>query len=203
MVVYDVEIARCIPDNTQPRIPGMDYCEGWTDYEGMGLAVICAYVPDHRAVRVFLEDNLADFAALASDRVLVGYNNHGFDDRLLKAHNISTAGSYDLLAEIRAIADGSRTYIKGVTRAGRKLADVCATNLSATYRKTGDGALAPVLWQQGKRGQVVDYCLKDVLLLAQLIRRLPRLVDPATGIELDLPLPGTHWVPNTSPAVSA
>jgi hypothetical protein len=200
MIVYDAEIASCIPDPMQDPVPGLVYCEGWQDFKGMGISVVCAYVADERMVRVFLEDNLATFAELTRDRVLVGFNNQGFDDHLLEAFGIATAGSYDVLAEIRAVADGSRTYIKGVTRAGRKLDDVCAANLGGANRKTGDGAFAPVLWQQGKRGQVIDYCLKDVLLLAKLIAKLPSLIDPPTGITLQLPRVGEHWTPATSPA---
>ena len=28
--------------------------------------------------------------------------------------------------------------------------------------KTGEGALAPKLWKEGKLGSVIDYCLNDV-----------------------------------------
>src|SRR5690349_19210948 len=110
MLIYDVEIVRCIPDREKPRVPDLEYCDGWTDYKGMGVSVVCAYVVEERNVRVFLEDNLAEFEALARDQVLVGFNNHGFDDHVLAAAGIAWLGSYDLLAEIRAVADGSREY---------------------------------------------------------------------------------------------
>lgn len=189
MLIYDAEIARCIPDPMEERQPDLEYCEGWQDFRGMGISVVCAYVVEARRIRVFLEDNLAEFAELARTDMVIGFNNSGFDDHLLRAFGIEFRQSYDLLAEIRAIADGSPTYVRGLTRAGRKLAQVCKANLSQVNQKSGDGELAPVLWQRGKRGQVIDYCISDVLLLAKLIAKLPRLIDPATGMELQLPLP--------------
>ena len=40
--------------------------------------------------------------------------------------------------------------------------------------KTGNGGLAPVLWQQGKRGEVIDYCLNDVYLTKLLFDKIIR-----------------------------
>lgn len=34
--------------------------------------------------------------------------------------------------------------------------------------KSGNGELAPILWQDGKHQQVIDYCLNDVKLLRSL-----------------------------------
>lgn len=190
MLIYDAEIARCIPDPLAERQPDLEYCDGWQDFKGMGISVVCAYVVETRKVRVFLEDNLGEFAELARTELLIGFNNSGFDDHLLRAAGIEFLQSYDLLTEIRRVADGSPYYVRGVTRAGRKLAQVCRANLRQENQKSGDGELAPVLWQRGRRGQVIDYCVSDVLLLAKLIAKLPRLVDPATGMELRLQHPG-------------
>jgi hypothetical protein len=189
MLIYDVEIVRCIPEKDAPRREDLEYCEGWTDYAGMGVSVACVYDVEARSVRVFLEDNLAELVELARNQVLVGFNNHGFDDHVLAAAGVTWFASYDLLAEIRAVADGSRTYVRGLTRAGRKLADVCAANLASHNQKTGSGAHAPELWQKGRRGEVIDYCIRDVLLLAKVIAKLPRLIDPATGRELSVRMP--------------
>ncbi len=48
--------------------------------------------------------------------------------------------------------------------------------------KTGHGALAPVQWQSGQRGQVVDCCLEDTGQTKGLVDEVLRsgaLVDPS------------------------
>jgi hypothetical protein len=40
-VIYGCEIARCIPKGE--RSPDLEYCQGWADFKGMGISVICAY----------------------------------------------------------------------------------------------------------------------------------------------------------------
>jgi hypothetical protein len=57
--------------------------------------------------------------------------------------------------------------------------------------KTGEGAIAPVLWQRGERQEVIDHCMNDVVITkAMLILGLAgQLVDPNTGTHLQLSLP--------------
>lgn len=74
---------------------------------------------------------------------------------------------------------------------GYGLDAVCETNFG--MRKTGNGALAPILWQQGKRGQVIDYCLQDVKMertLLDLIRDRGEVVSPVTLDVLHVRKPG-------------
>lgn len=59
--------------------------------------------------------------------------------------------------------------------------------------KTGTGSLAPKLWQEGKRQEVIDYCLNDVTLTYKLLNLGldGKLKDPNTGKSLKLrPLGG-------------
>lgn len=187
VVVYDIEIMRCIPARGEPRQADLEYCAGWHDHANMGIAVLCAF--DTRAMepRVFLQENLGDFQALIQGRMVAGYNNHGFDDRLLAANGITVGESWDLLAEVRAAVGESRAFTPGRTRGGRKLDDLSARNLGTV--KSMSGALAPVQWQRGQRGHVIDYCMRDVMLTLKLMRRLPRLFDPVTGAQLDVAPP--------------
>jgi hypothetical protein len=53
------------------------------------------------------------------------------------------------------------------------------------------GDLAPVEWQRGNRGAVIDYCMRDVMLLWRLIEKLPELIDPVTGKTVSLELPSS------------
>lgn len=97
--------------------------------------------------------------------------------------------TYDLLVEIWAGA-GLGPEFRFQTHAGYGLDAVCERNLG--LRKTGNGALAPVLWQQGKRGQVIDYCLQDVKMeraLLDLIREFGSIISPTDGSEIAVRTP--------------
>jgi hypothetical protein len=186
-IIYDIEIKRCIPDRRQPNKEGLEYCAGWTDFGNMGIAVLCAFDTRTRSPRVFCEDNLGDFARLTEGRTVVGFNNEDFDDRLLAANGITVSRSYDLLCALREAVGEPRKYTYGVTAAGRSLETVSVRNLGT--RKLMSGAFAPELWQQGKIGQVVDYCLDDVMKTARLVQ-LNEVVDPVTEAVLKLaPVP--------------
>jgi hypothetical protein len=177
-IVYDVEIARGIPDGREAPDPALEYCAGWHDHAHMGIAVVCAYDLVEEQPRIFLEDNLAAFAALAGAREhVIGFNSQMFDDRVLEAHGIRVRTTYDVLQELRAVVRNPRAP-------GRKLDDICRVNLGS--QKSGSGALAPVLWQRGQRGAVVDYCMRDVMLTVALVRKLPTLIDPVTGHRVTL-----------------
>lgn len=180
MIVYDIEIKKAIEQHTA-RIAGVEYCEGWRDFANMGIAVICAYdTEDHRS-HVFLDDNLGDFHRLVADAdTVVGFNNWQFDDPLCAANDITVPKdrSYDLLAEIWRGAGLPTTY-EGLSHNGLGLNDCACANLGEG--KTGHGAMAPLDWQQGKHGQVINYCLNDVHLtweLVDVVMRRGALVDP-------------------------
>lgn len=192
-VVYDAEIVKCIPSRGEPIDPALQYCAGWQDHANMGIAVVCAYDLLEEQPRIFLEDNLAAFAALAGQRQhVIGFNSSRFDDQLLAANGVEVITTYDVLAELRAVVRDPRAP-------GRKLDDICRVNLGA--EKTGSGALAPVLWQRGKRGAVIDYCMRDVMLTVGLVRKLPSLIDPVSGRRVWLrTLPGMRREPELAEA---
>lgn len=175
IVVYDAEIEKAIPSkkNEQPRHHhgGVAYCRGWTDFENMGIACLCAYDYLERRYRVFLQDNLHDFRRLMeSAELAVGFNNRGFDNHLLKANGIEFAApSYDLLLEIWR-ADGLDGVYDSKTHKGFSLNAMVLANFAE--EKNGSGDLAPVLWQRGARGKVIDYCLNDVRLTKLLFDRV-------------------------------
>lgn len=190
LLVYDCEIVRAIPDGKAEPLPGIQYCEGWRDFENMGISVICAYDYETDRYRVFLEDGFAEFGELLTQRTAVAFNGRAFDDKLVAAHGMPTGDTYDLLVEIWAAA-GLGPEFRFATHSGYGLDAVCETNFG--MRKTGNGALAPILWQQGKRGQVIDYCLQDVKMertLLDLIRDRGEVVSPVTLDVLHVRKPG-------------
>lgn len=181
MMVYDIEIKRAIPPKRGQLVEGIEYCEGWHDHANMGIAVVGTYDFITRQYRVFCEDNLGDLTELISrHECVIGFNNVAFDDKVLGVAGIKIDSnkSYDLLREIW-VAAGLYPVYSGVSHNGFSLEAMSQANLKS--RKSGNGAMAPVLWQQGQIGSVIDYCLNDVFLTVELIRIVcdqERLIDP-------------------------
>jgi hypothetical protein len=198
MIVYDIEIANAIPDKKSPIVEGIRYCEGWRDFAGMGIATIAAYDVDEQRSRVFFADNLGDFADLVERyEVIASFNGDGFDSPLLAANGvvIPPEKSYDLLVEVwKAAGLGPNFHWK--THMGYGLDALCQANLGTG--KTSNGALAPINFQRGHFGAVVDYNLADTWLTWRLIQRVigtGKLICPKSGKELSIATPkgyGAH-----------
>jgi hypothetical protein len=97
--------------------------------------------------------------------------------------------SYDLLREIWA-ASGLPPEFNYKTHVGYGLDAMAAANLGA--RKTGTGALAPVQWQRGERGSVIDYCANDIALEKKLFDKIIAdgiLISPKDGSTMKIRRP--------------
>ena len=164
----------------------------------MGISVIGGYEYETGRYRVFCRDNMHEFAqAVERADIIVGFNNIAFDNAviaacwgpLVKLPEGWQGKSYDLLREIWAAARLGPVF-NFRTHGGYGLDAVCERNFGA--KKTGNGALAPVLWQQGEIGQVIDYCLNDVrltkLLFDRVLAGLP-IISPKDGTKLMLRAP--------------
>lgn len=180
-VIYDTEIRNGVatPDN-QPQ-PGYKYAKGWTDFTGMGVAVICAYDILEARYRVFLEDNFCDFLELVGQRDgVLGFNNYRFDDKLLRDNGlpIDSTKSYDLADAIwRAAGIPQGEHPRGLSL------NACC-NVHGLPTKSGNGADAPQDFQDGRIGRVIDYCLNDVRCTLHLYRYIERaggLIDARDG----------------------
>jgi len=189
-LVYDAEILRCIPQkglNPQTH-PDLDFCAGWEDFEHMGISVIGAFDSATRLYRVFLADNFDEFQSLVDEcDTIVGFNSISFDDRLCAANGLRVTTTYDLLREVRIASGQPPDYVPGVTRSGYNLNALAHATLGLS--KSGTGEMAPVLWQRGQRGQVIDYCLRDVALTWWLYESRYGIRDPHTGEVLSLAAP--------------
>lgn len=171
MIVYDVEIKKAIP-NRSPNVPGIDYCAGWGDYANMGISVVCTYDTQKMKYGVYCDDNSDDFKELV-DRpsIWVSYNGLSFDNHVLFACwgvSLVPEWCYDVLVEIWR-AHGLGPVYEYPSHAGFSLDDVCACNDLGV--KSANGALAPIMWQRGLVGKVINYCLEDVRLTTKLLRR--------------------------------
>lgn len=194
MLIYDIEIINAIANKKTDRIDGINYCDGWHDHAGMGISVIGAYDYEEGRYRVFCADNFRDFARLVDHHdTVIGFNNISFDNPVIDAagiHSILAAKSYDLLIEIWKGA-GLGSKFKYPSHIGFGLDACCHVNFGT--RKSGHGAMAPVEWQRGNIGGVIDYCINDVKLTKQLfdlVSERGEILDPRNAeniISVELP----------------
>ena len=181
LIIYDTEIRHGVATPDNPPQNGYRYAKGWTDFEGMGIACICAFDIAEAQYRVFLEDNFNAFQQLIDERdAVLGFNNWRFDDRLLRANgfHIPRGKSHDLAAAIWQAAG----IPQGEHPKGLSLDACCKSHGLPT--KNGNGADAPQDFQSGRIGRVIDYCLNDVRCTLHLHRYITRsggLIDPRDG----------------------
>lgn len=198
MIVYDTEILKGIPSDREERLPDIEYCDGWRDFENMGVSVLTAYDWQEERYRIFMADNLPEFARLVEQRdIICSFNGDGFDGPLLAANGIIVippAKSYDLLREVWRAAGLATTWQAGGSHAGYSLGALAKANLGRG--KVGNGALAPVSWQRGQYGAVIDYCLDDTMLTRRLIELVMFQCTAARpGGYLRDPKPGDSLIP--------
>lgn len=172
---YDLEIRNLIkPD---PRYPELKSCNGWKDFDGMGIACLgIGFDVGHCQAFEWPCSHL-----LKGDYQFIGFNNHNFDDRLLAVNGVDLSNTVDLLELVRIAACGSPSWEdqpKGYCYSLNALA--LANGIPP---KIGTGELAPILWQQRRCQEVLDYCANDVAILRQLYYRFQStgIVDPNTS----------------------
>jgi DEAD/DEAH box helicase domain-containing protein len=183
-IVYDIETE--LPAIRKGESPewGIQYAPRFSP-RAMGIACLCAFDSLDDSYHVFLEDNLTDFVDLIWEAdLLVGFNNIRFDNQALASRgiHIEPARCYDILQEIRTARGGNFS--------GHGLGPMCERNFNT--EKSESGAMAPINWQRGKHGTVINYCLHDVHLTRQLFEAVfdGPLVSPVDNSLLYLACPG-------------
>lgn len=195
MIIYDCEIKRAILKKGEKKRQDIEYCAGWHDHSNMGISVICAYDYEEDRYRVFCDDNISDFQDLVgATNIIVGFNSLAFDNKLCLAHNIviSASKSYDLLVEAWRGAGLGETF-QYPSHLGFGLDDICSVNFG--INKSGHGAQAPVQWQKGQIGAVIDYCINDVKLTKTLLDHViqtEKILDPRNSTETLIIRPPNH-----------
>lgn len=176
MIIYDCEIVKAIPPKEDSaRLEGIEYAGGWWDFSNFGISVIGTYDYQEDRYRVFCADNFPEFQKLVeSADVIISFNGLAFDNRLCEANGLRVPDekSYDLLVEVWAAAGLGPKY-EYPSHAGFGL-DACVKANFLNEAKSGHGALAPVQWQRGEIGAVIDYCLQDVRLTKMLVDKVIR-----------------------------
>lgn len=203
LLIFDCEIEKAIPPKSGEKQPGIEYCQGWQDYKGMGLACVSVcwldshYSPEKEQYRPLVfrfdqEDAETQVcmlnAFLRGATQIGGFNSLRFDDKLLDANGFRVGqtgtSTFDILDMVLAAAGQlGRTY----WREGRKytLDSICQAN---GLEKTGSGELAPIWWQKAERHRVIEYCRNDAHIEREVLALLlaGRLKDPNDGALL-------HW----------
>lgn len=182
-LLYDIEIKKAILGRNETPIEGIEYAEkGWDD-NTLGISVLCAYSYPHDRYYIFADDNLAVFHALIHEHeLMVGFNINSFDDRHLKIagfDEIADKPHYDILVEMWKSAGLGEKFVYPI-HAGFGLDATLVANLPG-YHKSGHGAIAPILYQEKRLGELHSYCLDDIRLeknLFDLILRDGQLKDP-------------------------
>lgn len=99
-LIYDIEIVKAIPMKAEPRIPDIEYAEGWHDYANVGISVIGSYDYENDCYKAFLKPEFKAFEMLASKRKVVSFNGIMFDDMVCKAEGLNISTDYDILREV-------------------------------------------------------------------------------------------------------
>jgi len=185
-VVFDLEIKKRIEE-----LPN-----GWKDHHLMGVSSGVAWSNREGRIMIFDDHNIDDLLRLlASAPLVVGFNHIRFDyPVLLGATGVSklprpviaanghvnvdvwpavTDGvngvktDFDLLIEVWRNMDCGPCFNPS-THGGYGLDSICELTLGRG--KSGDGAHAPVLYQQGRWAELIDYNIQDVVLTRDLFR---------------------------------
>ncbi len=172
MIILDVEIKKAILGRGEEPVEGIEYCGGWRDFAGMGVACVCTFDLTTKLSRVFVDGDLEELPTYLAGKVTSGFNTRRFDLQLLAANGITigTEMHYDILEQIWIAQGLNPDKFVPSTHGGWSLDAVCGSTLGVV--KSGNGALAPHWWQLGQRGRVIDYCLRDVWLEAQLLQHI-------------------------------
>lgn len=161
IAVFDAEIKKRIEDCSN----------GWNSHDEMGISVLVIFDYAEMRYRVFDDRNKDEaLEILNAYDLVVGFNTVKFDWKLIHATWQHTAQriskDYDVLREIWTAKGLNPDVFDPRTHGGYKLDDVAFDTIG--LRKSGDGALAPVLFQEGRWSELCDYCIRDVQIEKEL-----------------------------------
>lgn len=206
MIVYDIECIRPpVPRQGQP-LGNYLYAQGWEDYKGMGIAVCVWYDYMTDQFYYFTEDDIIKdgnvitykqnaeiFQSTIKQKELVcGFNINKYDNNMLKAHgfNIKDDRCYDIYRHWMQSVGLNPDVWNVKTHSGYSLDAMLSAN--SFPAKTGNGADAPYMWQDGRKQEVINYCIEDVrreLWLLNKIFETGGLVSPKTKEYVKMAIP--------------
>jgi DEAD/DEAH box helicase domain-containing protein len=155
IAVFDIEIKK----------DPMSCTNKWDSHDEMGIAVLCLFDYSTMRYRLFDDKNGSEACEILNTYdLIVGFNTVKFDWKVLKAtwpySGERYSSDYDILREIWRSKGLDPDHFNPRTHGGFKLDDVARETINMA--KTGDGARAPYLFQEGKYADLHDYVLQDV-----------------------------------------
>ena len=178
MILYDLEIKNAIPDPKKDPIEGIKYCKSWGDHAGMGISVLVAYNYRLGLLGIFMDDNQDEFKEwIEKTDAIIGFNSDRFDNPVLKANwgiTVPKDKSYDSYKYIKSGCGGGPGSLS--------LDSIAKANEYIT--KSGNGALAPIWYQRGQIGKLINYCTTDVRILKLVqdgIEKYGTIINPKTN----------------------
>lgn len=153
IVVFDLEIKAEIDGKVV----------GWKSYDKMGISVGVAWDSLNDEYKIFMDDNIQELGKLLEEAdIISGFNIEGFDLPLLEAtlgRKLKIKACYDVLKFSRYSVGWKEG---GKFPTGLKLDDHLEATYGKEFMKTAHGAEAPKMWQAGRLGTLVSYCVADV-----------------------------------------
>ncbi len=127
--------------------------------EDMKITVVGVYHYGRDEYKTYFEEQLPDLEAdLREADLLVGFNNEHFDTPILNKYyllDLWSIPSFDILKEFRAIT-------------GRRVGLNSMAGATLGMYKSGSGADAIGLYEDGKLQELAEYCLDDVKLTKEV-----------------------------------
>ena len=146
IIVYDIE--------TQESFQQV----GSRDPKKLHISVLGAYSYNEREFFSYTEEQLPQFwKRIEQCQMVVGFNNHSFDDQVLSTYfpEMAKVQSFDMLAEVQR-ALGFRLRLDNLAQA------------SLGAAKSGDGLHDIALFAEGRIDELTSYCLDDVKITHEL-----------------------------------
>ena len=155
----------------------------------LDLSVICTYHSESKDYKSFEQHELSSLWPIIEESdMLIGYNSDHFDIPLLNKYysgDLFQMKSLDLLKEIQKSL-GKRLKLDSVAEA------------TLGVGKSAHGLQAVTWWRQGRKQDVVDYCIQDVKVTKDiydyaLANGHLKYKDLVTGDLKEIPLDTSSW----------
>jgi DEAD/DEAH box helicase domain-containing protein len=145
-IIYDIETKESFQE------------VGSRDPKKLHISLIGMFSYKENKLYSYTEDELPEFwRRLEQCDLVVGFNNHGFDDQVCAAYfpEMEKVPSFDMLAEVYRNL-GFRVKLDNLAHA------------TLGTGKSGDGLKAIRLYREGKIEELREYCLDDVRITHEL-----------------------------------
>lgn len=149
---------------------------GWTDYDLMGISVAALFDYQSMDFKIYMDDNLPKLVErLNSAELVVGFNIEGFDIPLVRGTEACGKGLKKALPIYDQLYWSRRsTGWKDNDRfpRGLKLDDHLEGTFGKASMKLDHGSQAPLMWRQGRMGELITYAIGDVKREAMLFEHV-------------------------------